>query len=79
MKDVLIMGTPSCGWCEQGKILLDTLSIPYRYQDISRDPRTRFQLQVKGITTVPAIFIDDEYIGGYDDLLTLISDGAFDD
>lgn len=74
MSEYKIIGKPSCGWCEQAKRLLDSLSIPYEYVDVSQDNKLRFILKAQGITSIPIVYVDNVYIGGYTELKTHIED-----
>ena len=53
-----------------------------RYEDIlvSRDPALRAKMEdLSGRKTVPQIFINDESIGGFDELYSLEQQGKLDD
>ena len=59
-------------------MLLDTLNVPYQEVDVEHDQEKRQELVEKyQWQTVPAIFVEDELIGGYDDLVTLHTKGIF--
>ena len=62
-----------CGFCEQAKRLLDKKSIKYIEIDTSFDPSQRdiMTKRANGKFTVPQIFIQDQYIGGCDELYEL--------
>lgn len=68
-----IYGKPSCSYCDAARTLLDSLSIEYIYIDISRSPDIRFQFKAQGHKTVPIVVIDDVTIGGYNELVSFIS------
>lgn len=65
-----VYGRPGCSWCQKARDLLTQHGIPFEYIDFSQeDPALKTQLlQMTGATTVPLVFIEDEYIGGYDHL-----------
>lgn len=67
---VLVYSKEKCPYCEQAKSLLTRKEIPYRELDVTR-PEVLDQLRelVPGARTVPQIFIDGKYIGGYTDLV----------
>ncbi len=58
-----------CPYCEDAKILLKAKNIEYTEYvvgvDISRDD---FLKKIPNAKTVPQIYLDEEYIGGYDNL-----------
>jgi glutaredoxin 3 len=74
---VRLYTTPYCGYCVAAKRLLAGRNIPFREIDVARDPglRQRISRSVDGYRTVPMIFIDDVFIGGYDELAELDRSG----
>ena len=58
-----------CAFCDQAKTLLEAKGIEYEVRNISQD-WTREQLLevVPTARSVPQIFLDDEYVGGFNDL-----------
>jgi len=79
MIDVVIYTTPSCPYCDRAKKLLNQKGIPFTEIDVS-DPEERQRLVGKsgGCMTVPQIFINDQHIGGCDDLYALEKAGKLD-
>lgn len=65
----IIWSKASCAYCEQAKMLLTSKGIDFEERKIGEN-YTKEQLleAVPGAMTVPQIFIDDEYIGGFNDL-----------
>ena len=63
-----------CSYCEQAKNLLKSKNIEYEERNIAHGTWTVQQLQeaVPGVRTVPQIFVDDAYVGGYQELKTLL-------
>lgn len=70
MKDIKIYTTNYCGFCHQAKALLDRLNLPYEEISLDGKPELRQRLSEEnhGYRTVPMIFIDGEFIGGYTEL-----------
>lgn len=67
---------PYCASCEGAKTFLDIRKKEYTFLDIS-DPENRtamFQKAPVGITTVPQIFIDGTWVGGFDKLKEYFSE-----
>lgn len=60
------------------KCLFQSLDVPFEEVDISDNDEKREELFTKyNWRTVPAIFIGDEFIGGYDDVSRLHARGEF--
>ena len=59
-----------CPYCVMAKDLLRTQGIEYEESNISQGAWTKEQLMeaVPGARTLPQVFIDDQLIGGYDQL-----------
>tara|TARA_B000000557_G_scaffold258223_1_gene252392 strand:+ start:602 stop:841 length:240 start_codon:yes stop_codon:yes gene_type:complete len=68
--NVIVYSTSWCGPCKYAKKLLDDLNIVYKEIDIEEKGISREDLfQLTGGRTVPQIIIDDQSVGGYDDLV----------
>ena len=65
----------TCFYCMRAKALLDELQIPYNEIKIDGDAKLRDKMikRSHGSFTVPQIFINDQHIGGCDDLFALHS------
>lgn len=72
MKHITIYGKPYCGFCEAAKALCKTIGAEYEYIDIMTSPEqmaTHRQLaEQHGHFTMPLIFADAEFIGGFTEL-----------
>lgn len=68
--EAIVYSKKPCPYCEQAKSLLTRKNISYKELDVMR-PEVLDQLRelVPGAKTVPQIFIDGTYIGGYTDLV----------
>jgi glutaredoxin 3 len=69
-----VYGYDGCTYCKQAIMLLKQKSISFTYFDI-KDPALKNQLTFlkdSGLTTVPQIFINDNHIGGFDELTSLL-------
>ena len=69
-----------CPYCDRAKMLLKAKGVDYEEIDVSRDHATRAWLvkATGGRRTVPQIFINDEPIGGFDDMRALDLAGELD-
>lgn len=76
MKTVKVYTTQYCPYCNRAKSLLAQKKIPFEEIDLTHDHEKRDAIaEATGWTTVPMIFIGDEFIGGCDDLYALESRG----
>ncbi len=66
----LVFGRPNCLWCEKAMDLLDDQTIEYRSTLVEEH---RLQLVDNGFTTVPQIWHNGQYVGGYDDLVKYLN------
>ena len=74
--NVKIYSTNWCPYCANTKRFLDEKGIKYEEINIEAEGMSREDLEkITGGRTVPQIMIDENPIGGYDDLLSLDSDG----
>lgn len=72
MKDVTIYTTPVCPYCKRAKELLNSLEIPFREVDVAADQAKRDEIiETHNWRTVPAIFIGEKLVGGFDDINAL--------
>lgn len=80
MPKVEIYTTALCPYCRRAKALLDRKGVRYVEYAVDEIPGKRDEMteRAKGRRTVPQIFIDDEPIGGSDDLVALDAAGKLD-
>jgi glutaredoxin 3 len=69
-----------CGYCARAKRLLTDKGQSYDEIDVTMDPVRRDEMVTRssGGRTVPQIFINDQHIGGCDDLHALNAAGKLD-
>jgi glutaredoxin 3 len=71
--------TQICPYCIRAKVLLKAKGVEYEDIDVSRDEATRAWLvKTTGRRTVPQIFINEEAIGGFDEMHALDKAGELD-
>lgn len=64
----VVVGRSGCPWCDKVRDLLNMTPVPYTYWDISdKDDRLRAFMKDMGYTTVPQVFFNGNWIGGYED------------
>jgi GrxC family glutaredoxin len=69
MNRIEVYSTDNCPWCDRAKSLLRANGLDFAEIDISSDRvRALEMMERSGRRTVPQIFIDDEPIGGFDEL-----------
>ena len=70
-----------CSYCWAAKRLLDSKGVDYREisLDFGGSERQVMIQRANGRTTVPQIFIDEQHIGGCDDLMALERAGRLDE
>jgi glutaredoxin len=70
----IIYGMPNCGYCTRATALLDNKNLPYQYHDVMVDTEQR-AIMLEKLTTVktlPQIFLNNNHIGGYTELVASI-------
>ncbi len=80
MAKIEIYTTPTCPYCTAAKMLLKRKGVSYDETDVSRDPALRMAMTQRagGRRSVPQIFIDDQHMGGSDDIHALDRAGKLD-
>lgn len=81
MAEVTIYSTSVCPYCIRAKQLLERKGIEYKEINLSNETaevRTELMQRTKH-RTVPQIFINDQFIGGFDQLYALEREGKLDD
>ena len=75
---VKIYSTAICPYCERAKMLLEKRNIKYTEFKIDENVKLFEEMLAlsNGRRSVPQIFIDDQHIGGYDDLVDFDLDGG---
>ena len=77
---IVIYGTEFCSYCTAARMLLKKKGLNYKDILLSQDDDKRREMERRsGGRTVPQIFINDEPIGGFDELYSLDQDGRLDD
>lgn len=72
MAKVEIYSSAHCPYCVMAKQLLDRKGVTYQEIRVDLDPSKRQEMMAKSRQrTVPQIFINNEAIGGYTDLVAI--------
>jgi glutaredoxin 3 len=80
MAKVEIYTTMWCPYCSRARALLEKKGVDYTEISLDEEPGRRAEMiqRAQGSRTVPQIFIDDEHIGGCDDMVALDRVGQLD-
>lgn len=69
MSSITVYTTNACPFCVRAKALLDARGLAYEEINLGRDPETRAELaQRTGMMTFPQILVDEQLVGGFDEL-----------
>lgn len=80
MANVIVYSSNHCPYCVRAKMLLDQKGISYEEIRVDTHPEKREEMVAKsGRMTVPQIFINNQPIGGFDDLYALNTQGKLDE
>ena len=77
MPRIEIFSTATCPYCTAAKNLLKAKGLSWEEVRIDTDPAQRERMLERsgGRRTVPQIFINDQHVGGYDDLVAADRNG----
>jgi glutaredoxin 3 len=80
MATIEIYTTPMCPYCWRAKRLLDSKNVPYTEINLWVENGRREEMieRADGRTSVPQIIINNQAIGGSDELAALEQDGKLD-
>ncbi|WP_071517037.1 glutaredoxin 3 [Geitlerinema sp. PCC 9228] len=81
MANVEIYTWSTCPFCARAKALLDEKGVQYSEYTIDGDEeaRNRMAERANGKRTMPQIFINNQHVGGCDELYQLESQGKLDE
>lgn len=80
MADIVIYTKTHCSYCVRAKQLLNIKGVEFKEINVD-DDMAKFDVMVSkagGKRTVPQIFINDQHIGGCDDMMALNDAGELD-
>lgn len=80
MADVIIYTKAYCPYCVRAISLLRDKQVAYQEVRIDLHPERRDEMisRAAGRTTVPQIFVNEQHLGGCDDILALDAAGKLD-
>jgi ribonucleoside-diphosphate reductase alpha chain len=69
----IVYGKAKCPYCQMAKEELSLRGIPFDYVDLEELGKTAAEVTGRKVKTVPQIYIEGRYVGGYDDLMKELS------
>ena len=69
----IIYGKVDCPFCSMAKEELKLRGIPYDYINLKDIGKTAAEVTGRKVKTVPQIYIEGEYVGGYDELMVYLN------
>lgn len=64
----VIYGKKDCPWCDMAKKTMSGLNLTYQWFDLDVMGKTAAEVTGRDVTTVPQIYIEGNYVGGYEGL-----------
>jgi len=79
MSKIQIYTTLTCPYCYAAKSLLEKKGVDYHEINVGKpEVRSKMIERAKGRRSVPQIFIGDNHVGGFDDMVALDRAGKLD-
>ena len=79
MAKVIVYSKTQCPYCDMAKKLLASRNVAFEEVRVDLDAqKLEEMMRLSNRRTVPQIFINDQSIGGYDDLAALVKSGKLD-
>lgn len=76
-KNIVIYTKNYCPYCKRAVAFLERNNLEFEEIDVTFDESIFEPVKAKsGSTTVPQLFVDDVFIGGYDDMVALKNAGT---
>ena len=69
----IVYGKKNCPYCQLAKDELTLRGLPYDYVDLEEIGKTASEVTGRRVGTVPQIYLDGRYIGGYDQLMEYLN------
>lgn len=63
-----VYGREDCSYCRKAKNALIEYDVAFDYIPLEDKPELREELRSQGFDTIPAIFLYNEELGGYEEL-----------
>ncbi len=69
----IVYGTPTCNFCSMAKKELTDRGIKFDWIDLTEIGKTAAEVTGRAVKTVPQIYLQGEYIGGYVELMKVLN------
>lgn len=69
----IVYGKKNCPYCQMAKDELTMRGVPFDYLDLEEIGKTASEVTGRRVGTVPQIYLNGSYIGGYDDLIAYLN------
>lgn len=69
----IVYGKKNCPYCQMAKDELTMRGVPFDYIDLEEIGKTASEVTGRRVGTVPQIYLNGSYIGGYDDLIAYLN------
>lgn len=80
MKQITVYTTTPCARCPQAKAILASHGLKFDEVNLAKDADGRTELARRtGLMTFPQIVIEDQTVGGLEDLRIALADGTLDE
>lgn len=80
MPKVVLYCSPTCPYCARAEELLRKKGVEFEIKDVDADPGLwDYIYDTLDRDTVPQVIINDQPVGGYDDLAALDAEGKLDE
>lgn len=80
MPNIIMYSTRFCPYCVRARMLLEKKGVEFTDIRVDSEPHLREEMVMRagGSSSVPQIFINEEHVGGCDDLYELEFEGQLD-
>jgi len=69
----IIYGTQTCSYCKKAKEELTSRGITFDFIDLNELGKTAADVTGRPVTTVPQIYLEGDYVGGYNELMNVLN------
>lgn len=69
----IVYGIPNCPFCQMAKDELTLRGVPFDYIDLKEIGKTAAEVTGRKVKTAPQIYIEGQYVGGYDELMAFLN------
>lgn len=74
MKNIVLYTKDYCPYCKRAAAILKKKKVEFKEVDVTNDQASFDKvIEKSSCTTVPQLFVDDAFIGGFDDMSSLDS------